>query len=127
MMKRSGCWLVAVAVMIACGGPSSGPEQQQEPAFQVEELPSDDLLASLTGSWTGDLDGMVERRAIRAMVVYNSTNFFFDEEARARGISHEFLNLWDRCDPRLKQDLVVRLLDTVLIHQDRLPPKVCHA
>ena len=40
---------------------------------------------------------------------------------------HEFVNLWERCDPRLKQGLVSRLLDTVVAHQDPLPPKICHA
>lgn len=52
----------------------------------------DDLLTGVPESWTGDLDGMIERRLIRALVVYNSTNFFFDEEARPRGISFEALH-----------------------------------
>src|SRR5215204_2505672 len=31
-----------------------------------------------TEKWSGDIDGMVERRYIRALVLYNKTNFFFD-------------------------------------------------
>ena len=95
MKRYFGPLLVVLVVILACGGPSSGPEQEEAPAVELEALPSDDLLASLTDKWIGDLDGMIERRAIRAMVVYNSTNFFFDEEARPRGISHEFLNLFE--------------------------------
>ena len=44
----------------------------------------------------GDLDGMIERRVIRALVVYNSTNFCFDEEAKPRGISHDFLREFEK-------------------------------
>jgi hypothetical protein len=40
---------------------------------------------------------------------------------------HEYVNLWDRCDPRLKTELVARLLDAVVAHQDPLPPKISHA
>jgi arylsulfatase len=40
---------------------------------------------------------------------------------------HEFVNLWDRCDPAVKHDLVSRLLETVVANQDTLPPKISHA
>jgi len=57
----------------------------------------DDILSDFKAaeSWTGDLDGMIERRVIRALVVYNSTNFFFDEDARPRGISFDLLNAFE--------------------------------
>ena len=40
---------------------------------------------------------------------------------------NEFVNLWDRCDPKVKHDLVAQLLDVVTTNQDVLPPKICHA
>jgi len=40
---------------------------------------------------------------------------------------NEFVNLWDRCDPTIKYDLVSRLLDLVVANQDILPPKTSHA
>lgn len=40
---------------------------------------------------------------------------------------HEFVNLWHRCDPAVKYDLVSSLLDTVVANQDTLPPKTSHA
>jgi arylsulfatase A-like enzyme len=40
---------------------------------------------------------------------------------------HEFVNLWDRCDPAIRHDLVSRLLETVVANQDMLPPKISHA
>jgi membrane-bound lytic murein transglycosylase MltF len=44
--------------------------------------------------WTGDLDGMRERRAIRALVPYNKTYFFFDG-AQPRGITYEALKTFE--------------------------------
>ena len=40
---------------------------------------------------------------------------------------HEFVNLWDRCDPAIQHELVSRLLETVVANQDTLPPKISHA
>lgn len=40
--------------------------------------------------WTGDLDGMIKRREIRALVVYSRSGFFYDN-GRPEGISYEAL------------------------------------
>jgi len=40
---------------------------------------------------------------------------------------NEFVNLWDRCDRGVKQQLIERLLDAVVRNQDVLPPKLSHA
>src|SRR5262245_27745641 len=40
--------------------------------------------------WKGDLDGMAQRRVIRALVTYNRSYYFYDG-AEGRGISYEAL------------------------------------
>jgi membrane-bound lytic murein transglycosylase MltF len=45
--------------------------------------------------WKGDLNGMVERRFIRALVFYNKTNFFYDGP-QARGISYEAMKEFEK-------------------------------
>ena len=40
--------------------------------------------------WSGDIDGMLQRRFIRAIVLYNKTNFFYDGP-QARGIDYDAL------------------------------------
>jgi membrane-bound lytic murein transglycosylase MltF len=40
--------------------------------------------------WTGDLDGMIERGKIRALVVYSKSAFFYDK-GQPQGISYEAL------------------------------------
>jgi membrane-bound lytic murein transglycosylase MltF len=45
--------------------------------------------------WTGDLDGMIKRRQIRALVVYSRSAFFYDK-GRPEGISAEALQEFER-------------------------------
>ncbi len=40
--------------------------------------PPETIATELNQKWTGDFDGMVERRLIRALVPYNQTHFFLD-------------------------------------------------
>ena len=45
--------------------------------------------------WTGDIDSMLERRYIRALVLYNKTNFFYDGP-QPRGITYEALKEFEK-------------------------------
>jgi membrane-bound lytic murein transglycosylase MltF len=45
--------------------------------------------------WTGDLDGMIKRRRIRALVVYSRSGFFYDN-GRPEGIFYEALQEFER-------------------------------
>ncbi|MBT8120775.1 MAG: transporter substrate-binding domain-containing protein [Gammaproteobacteria bacterium] len=56
----------------------------------------------LDKTWKGDLDGMVERRKIRVLVVDNPILFFFDE-AKIRGVSYDaFLEFEKFINKKLK-------------------------
>ncbi len=59
----------------------------QEPGAPVLPVP--------VQRWTGDLDGMIERRNIRALVVYSRSGFFYDH-GRPEGISYEALQEFER-------------------------------
>src|SRR6187397_1774966 len=45
-------------------------------------------LAELTKPWTGDLDGMVERRTIRVLTAYSRTLYFVDR-GTPRGTAYD--------------------------------------
>jgi membrane-bound lytic murein transglycosylase MltF len=47
------------------------------------------------GVWKGDLDGMVRRRQIRALVVYSKT-FYFIDRGRQRGVTYDALQEFER-------------------------------
>ena len=73
----------------------SPPEQQEDaPADTLSSL--DDLLPEefgvLTAEWSGDLDGMAERRIIRTLVVAGGPQFFY-YEGKPRGMVAELLVL----------------------------------
>ena len=49
----------------------------------------------LIGTFTGDLDAMIERRQIRALVPYSRTFFFLDGQGSQRGLSHAFMEAFE--------------------------------
>lgn len=70
------------------------------PETATEEQPPAEIDPNIldrlrTEKWTGDIDGMVERRYIRALVLYNKTGFFFDGP-QPRGISYEALREFEK-------------------------------
>jgi len=90
--------------------------------LHVEETVTPELLAGAAEKWTGDFDGMVKRRVIRALVVYNQTHYFFDG-LRPRGVSYDALVEFER---GLNASLRTRHLKVHVIHipvtRDRLLP-----
>jgi membrane-bound lytic murein transglycosylase MltF len=64
-------------------------EMLAEPDFD----PADEMLG-LSEKWTGDLDGMIGRGRIRALVPYNRTSYFINGTKRA-GITYEALSMFE--------------------------------
>jgi membrane-bound lytic murein transglycosylase MltF len=62
----------------------------QQPAAKSRDLPT-----YLAGEWKGDLDGMIERRAIRVLVPYSRT-LYFNDRGRERGLSADFVRDFER-------------------------------
>ena len=79
--------------------PSSQDGETLSPDVPNEIIgPGDDLPEELqvaTREWTGDLDGMVERGYIRALVVYNRTGYFLDGPQQ-KGITYEALKEFEK-------------------------------
>ncbi len=66
--------------------PNPPPASKAPPAW---------LTAATAEKWSGDLDGMMKRRVIRALVVYSQTYFFVDKGTQ-RGASYEALALFEK-------------------------------
>ena len=79
--------------------PSSQDGETLSPDVPNEIIgPGDDLPEELqvaAREWTGDLDGMVERGYIRALVVYNRTGYFLDGPQQ-KGITYEALKEFEK-------------------------------
>jgi membrane-bound lytic murein transglycosylase MltF len=91
-------WLVFTLLLCGCGKKEASPttETKQHAATELPELPDsgfsppkESLALPVTSErHIGDLDDMLARRRIRALVVYSRSAFFYDK-GRPRGISYE--------------------------------------
>ncbi len=79
---------VAVIASILLAGPSHAVAQTTPPV----QLPGQEEITitpeEVMKPWTGDLEGMIERRVIRILTVYSKTFFYVDKGVQ-RGVSYE--------------------------------------
>ena len=102
-LRLAGVLAVLLAAGAACGPKQAGGENRAAAApdaasadVRPEPPPDPSLLERIRRErWTGDLDGMAERRYIRALVTYNRTYYFYDG-AEPRGISYESLKEFEK-------------------------------
>jgi membrane-bound lytic murein transglycosylase MltF len=64
-------------------------------AAASEKKPQQKHALTLNKKWIGDFDGMVKERIIRVLVVYSKT-FYFLDQGRQRGISHDLLKEFEK-------------------------------
>jgi len=57
---------------------------------QAEEVSQAEVLRTRMAPWSGDLDGMVERRVLRVLVPYSRTLYFLDG-AEQRGVAYDIM------------------------------------
>ncbi|MGH7380786.1 MAG: transglycosylase SLT domain-containing protein [Candidatus Methylomirabilales bacterium] len=79
--------LCAGALVLGCLGPGPG---------EAADLPRKERmgLALPTETWKADLDGMIERRSIRVLVVYSKT-FYFIEGGTQRGVTYDTFHAFE--------------------------------
>jgi membrane-bound lytic murein transglycosylase MltF len=63
-------------------------------AQKPQSADEDRLLARVAAPWTGDLDGMIERRSVRALVPPSRMEYWIDR-GRESGAEHEFLTKFE--------------------------------
>ena len=121
--------MAGVLSLACCGFLSGNAAHAQEPAPQKaarETLTID--LAEMTKPWTGDLDGMIERRAIRVLTVYSKTIYFGDKGAQ-RGTAVEYARLFEEelnkklaADKKLKHKHLKVQMVFIPVQRDELLP-----
>jgi membrane-bound lytic murein transglycosylase MltF len=74
---------------------AAAPKQETQ-VSEASEINDPSILDRIKNeNWNGDIDGMRERRYIRALVLYNKTNFFYDGP-QPRGITYEALKEFEK-------------------------------
>jgi membrane-bound lytic murein transglycosylase MltF len=93
--------------------------------FHATNLPETQAVESvlnLNEKWTGDFDGMVERRIIRALVPYSKT-FYFLDGADQRGLIYDQLQAFEQyVNKKLKRGTLRVQLLVIPTKRDRLLP-----
>jgi len=94
-MQSSHIQLLAAVLcacgLAACGSGNKDAEVSKPPEAKAAiEAPAPPLVTAPPGIpiWTGDLPALIERRAVRLLVVYSKT-FYFIDKGQQRGISYE--------------------------------------
>ena len=98
LQLRQSLFLGVITVLAACGGdrareqPASasreGTDAPLPPARLETQLPPA-VRDAVLKPWTGDLDGMVDRRLVRVGTTFNRSFYFVDEGAQ-RGVVAEY-------------------------------------
>ena len=91
MISQKHLIALALAAVLALGLSACQPGDDSSSEFD----PLSEVIEPLLGQWTGDLDGMIERRQIRVLVPYSRTFFFVDERGSQRGLSHSFMEAFE--------------------------------
>ncbi len=86
---RRWVWSLVLAAMITV----SAAVLSIPTIAETDSAPEESLLEMKP--WIGDFDGMVERREIRALVVYSKT-FYFLDQGRQRGATYELLKQFEK-------------------------------
>ena len=80
----------ALLFWLGCGSPAPGqPEGSTDSAGGGLEHP----LAF--EKWTGDLDGMVERRLIRVLTTFNPFGYYIDADGTEKGATYEVMKMFE--------------------------------
>jgi membrane-bound lytic murein transglycosylase MltF len=82
--------------------PAPSKPKAAAPTSSVSQAPEANDLAIAQKPWTGDLDGMVQRRMIRVLTPYTKTHYFIDKGTQ-RGITYDAFKLFeDQLNTKLK-------------------------
>jgi membrane-bound lytic murein transglycosylase MltF len=73
---------------------SAAPAEPADPAAPVDVLPNE-LRARIDEVFTGDFDALAARRLIRAGVPFSRT-FYFLDKGQPRGLSYEYLTMFEQ-------------------------------
>lgn len=82
-----------LSLVAACSKAPEPPDDTEATVSEIAGLPAE-LRERADKFYTGDLDGLIKRRVIRAGVPFNRT-FYFIDKGQPRGLSYEFMTLFE--------------------------------
>ena len=115
---RHRTWLVALGIFLILPATASKKDAPGQEAASRQQTAREKTLAK----WTGDLDGMIERRVIRVLTTYSKTNYFVDKGTQ-RGLVYDTVRLLeDDLNKKLENKHIrVQVLILPVSHDDLIP------
>ncbi len=124
--------LLAASLLGACGKEAAeGTTAPTPPATEAEAIveatpevaiPETGVASVALSEWTGDLDGMIERRYIRVLTNYSRTSFFIDQGTPRGLVPDAFKVFEDELNKRLKnRHLRVQVVFVPVAHDELVP------
>jgi len=142
MMKKLS-FMLTLLVLVACNESvtsepetidiSSGPApttevvsaeipEKSQPRLSLEQIQQELDIPVLSRPWTGDLDGMEERRVVRVLTVYGLGRYFVDG-GREKGITYELFKMFeDALNKHLKKKHIRVHVVFIPVARDELIP-----
>jgi len=111
--------LALAAALLAAAAPSVAASVPSLPGAGSGAAKDFEIVAK---TWTGDLDGMVKRRLVRALVVSSKT-FYFVDRGTQRGATYEALQLFEKfLNQKLKTGKLPIHVVCIPVRRDQLIP-----
>jgi membrane-bound lytic murein transglycosylase MltF len=133
-MFVSGCSREAPAPAAGAQSAAAAPATASPPAASAptspvasepttaEEQAADAEATLALKKWTGDLDGMIERRVIRVLTTYSKTTFFIDRGTQLGLVPDGFRLFEDDLNKKLKtKNVRVHVMFVPVAHDDLIP------
>jgi len=134
-MKRDAALaaLVAISLLLVTAAyakdtpaPVATPQKAQKPPSAAGQgaaaLQSQTARERIVSKWTGDLDGMIQRRVIRVLTTYSKTQYFVDEGTQ-RGLVSDFASLFEEDLNKKLKNKNIRVIAMILpVSHDELIP-----
>ncbi|TDQ82315.1 membrane-bound lytic murein transglycosylase MltF [Dongia mobilis] len=116
-------WLLSLLLLLVLGAPTANADDTALPPAELsaaEEAEVDAIALPLPPPWTGDFDGMRERRLVRILVAHSKTLYFHDR-GMERGIDAEYARAFEAwLNKKLKTKALKLRVALVPVPRDRL-------
>ena len=101
---------------------SSEIPEKSQPRLTLEQIHQELDIPVLSRPWTGDFDGMVERRVIRVLTVYGLGRYYIDN-GQEKGMTYELFKMFeDNINKRLKKKHIRIHIIFIPVARDELIP-----
>jgi membrane-bound lytic murein transglycosylase MltF len=95
-MRFAVSCVALLASSVLAAEPVAQPAQSESRPTPAATQPAEPVSIELRSkAWTGDLDGMIERRVVRVLVPYSKTFYFVDLGGAQRGVSYELMRAFE--------------------------------